>query len=322
MTDGLRSCFADDIRALVAEKHALGYPYVQSARHLALFDGMCADRFPDETELTREVAMAWAERRDGEHPNTQIRRISPVRALAEMMNRRGVAAFVIPRGVPAHEVDYVPYIYTRSEMASLIGAADEMAALATGSRETKRLMLPCVIRLLYATGMRHGEARVLKRGDVDLRRGEITVQPGKNGSGRLVYISDEVAGYLERYDEVAGNREWFFEGEAGRSPAKSWLQQSFLALKYLAGIEEAGVAKRVHDIRHTFCVHRLDAWVREGRDVKAMLPYLSTYIGHKSIEATDYYLHLVPEFYGDYAALTAHRELLVPDFGGLDEQGC
>lgn len=315
----LKSGLAAEISSLISEKNALGYPYEQSSRHLAAFDAMCAERFPGEESLTREMAMAWAERRDGEHPNSQIRRISPVRALAEHMARKGISAFVIPRGVPAHEVDYVPYIYTRAEMAALIGAADDMAASARGSREAKRAMLPCVIRLLYATGMRHGEARLLRRDDVDLRSGEITVRPGKNGSGRLVYVSDEMTEHLARYDDAAGERDWFFANAAGNHPASSWLQQSFLALKYLAGIEEPGVTKRVHDIRHTFCVHRLDDWVREGRDVNAMLPYLSAYIGHRSVEATDYYLHLVPEFFGDFAELTAHRAVVIPNLGGCDE---
>ena len=310
-----RSGLAAEIKSLIAEKNALGYPYEQSSRHLAVFDAVCAERFPGEDSLTREMAMTWAKRREGEHPNSQIRRISPVRALAEHMDRKGLDAFVIPRGVPAHEVDYVPYIYTRAEIAALIGAADDMASSARMSRVTKRMMLPCVIRLLYATGMRHGEARMLKRADVDLDSGEITVRPGKNGSGRLVYVSDEVAGHLARYDDIAGERDWFFAGATGNHPASSWLQQSFLALKYLAGVEEPGVTKRVHDIRHTFCVHRLDDWVREGRDVNAMLPYLSAYIGHSSVEATDYYLHLVPEFYGDFAELTAHRANAIPDLG-------
>ena len=315
----LRSALADEIRALISEKNALGYPYVQSARHLAAFDEMCAEHYPGESSLTREMAMAWAKRRDGEHPNTQIRRISPVRALAERMARNGVDAFVIPRGVPAHEVDYVPYIYTREEVGALMGAADTMASTARGSHEAKRLMLPCVIRLLYTTGMRHGEARSLARGDVDLANGEITIRPGKNGSGRLVYVSDEMAAHLARYDGAAGEREWFFAGATGKRPASSWLQQSFLALKYLAGVEEPGVTKRVHDLRHTFCVHKLDDWVREGRDVNAMLPYLSAYIGHGSIEATDYYLHLVPEFHGDLSGMTAHRSKAIPRLGGHGE---
>ena len=314
----LRSGLAPHIEALIAEKNALGYPYVQSARHLAAFDALCSERFPDETSLTRDMAMLWAERREGESASTQARRVSPVRALGEHMSRRGLDAFVIPRGVPAHESDYVPYIYTRDEVASLIGAADEMASAARGRDASKRAMLPCVVRLLYSTGMRHGEARLLRRADVDLTSGVLSVATSKSGKGRLVPVSDEMAEHLRIYDDSAGRREWFFESTRATHHAKSWLQQSFLSLKYLAGIEEPGVRKRVHDLRHTFCVHRLDDWVREGRDVSAMLPYLSAYVGHSSIESTDYYLHLVPDFFGEYAQLTERRSSAVPGLGEGD----
>ena len=247
----LRSGLAPHIEALIAEKNALGYPYVQSARHLAAFDALCSERFPDETSLTRDMAMLWAERREGESASTQARRVSPVRALGEHMSRRGLDAFVIPRGVPAHESDYVPYIYTRDEVASLIGAADEMASAARGRDASKRAMLPCVVRLLYSTGMRHGEARLLRRADVDLTSGVLSVATSKSGKGRLVPVSDEMVEHLRSYDDSAGRREWFFESTRATHHAKSWLQQSFLSLKYLAGIEEPGVRKRVHDLRNT-----------------------------------------------------------------------
>lgn len=36
-------------------------------------------------------------------------------------------------------------------------------------------------------------------------------------------------------------------------------------------------------------------WIRQGDDIAVMLPYLSTYMGHTSLEDTAYYVHLVPE---------------------------
>ena len=42
---------------------------------------------------------------------------------------------------------------------------------------------------------------------------------------------------------------------------------------------------------------RLNLWVQEGKDLNACLPYLSLYMGHTHLTATDYYLHLVPEFF-------------------------
>ena len=55
----------------------------------------------------------------------------------------------------------------------------------------------------------------------------------------------------------------------------------------------AGIAEpfpRPHDFRHTFAVSRVAAWYEQGRDVNALLPALSTYLGHSSVEHTRLYL--------------------------------
>ncbi len=41
----------------------------------------------------------------------------------------------------------------------------------------------------------------------------------------------------------------------------------------------------------------MNQWVREHKDLAAYLPYLSMYLGHEHLTETDYYLHLVPEFF-------------------------
>ena len=52
---------------------------------------------------------------------------------------------------------------------------------------------------------------------------------------------------------------------------------------------------RLHDLRHSFAVHRLTAWYQAGADVQQLLPYLSTYLGHVDVAATQVYLTLTPE---------------------------
>jgi len=52
---------------------------------------------------------------------------------------------------------------------------------------------------------------------------------------------------------------------------------------------------RIHDLRHTFAVHRLLAWYRDGKDVNARLPYLATYMGHVDVHSTQVYLQATPE---------------------------
>jgi integrase/recombinase XerD len=50
-------------------------------------------------------------------------------------------------------------------------------------------------------------------------------------------------------------------------------------------------------LRHAYAVARLNHWIAEGKDIGAYLPYLSMYMGHVNQADTDYYLHLVPEFF-------------------------
>jgi site-specific recombinase XerD len=52
---------------------------------------------------------------------------------------------------------------------------------------------------------------------------------------------------------------------------------------------------RIHGLRHTFAVHRLLAWYRDGADVNARLPWLATYMGHVDIGSTHVYLHPTAE---------------------------
>jgi site-specific recombinase XerD len=48
-------------------------------------------------------------------------------------------------------------------------------------------------------------------------------------------------------------------------------------------------------MRHSFAVRRLTTWYQQGADVQALLPTLSTYLGHASIVSTQVYLTMTPE---------------------------
>ena len=54
---------------------------------------------------------------------------------------------------------------------------------------------------------------------------------------------------------------------------------------------------RIHDLRHTFAVHRLLQWYDDDskEDINVKLPFLSTYMGHVKITSTQIYLHATNE---------------------------
>ena len=76
------------------------------------------------------------------------------------------------------------------------------------------------------------------------------------------------------------------------------LQANFRRIRQRADIRRLDGGRyqpRIHDLRHTFAVHRLVAWYREGAEVQRWLPHLSVYLGHACMASTSVYLSMTPE---------------------------
>lgn len=52
-----------------------------------------------------------------------------------------------------------------------------------------------------------------------------------------------------------------------------------------------------------------------GKDVAALLPYLSRYMGHAGLESTYYYVHTSPDFMDTYAHITREGGSVLPEVG-------
>ena len=55
---------------------------------------------------------------------------------------------------------------------------------------------------------------------------------------------------------------------------------------------------RIHDLRHSFAVATVVDWYRDGLDTTALLPRLSTYLGHVDPTTTYWYPSASPELLG------------------------
>src|SRR5262249_39746577 len=156
-----------------------------------------------------------------------------------------------------------------------------------------------LIGLLYATGLRIGEALNLTLSDIDLKRRVIEVREGKFKKSRYVPISPSTAKHLRVYLEKRCQA-----GFSTASDAPAFLNiigtkhghPGFVTL-FLEILRDIGLrgpkgqpGPRIHDLRHTFAVHRLLAWYRQGANLAAKLPLLSTYLGHSTITGTEIYL--------------------------------
>ena len=106
-----------------------------------------------------------------------------------------------------------------------------------------------------------------------------------------------------------GGNSVFFAARTGHPITLQQLEKSFTRLRKHTGIERPAHARwqpRLHDLRHTFAVHRLIAWYREGANVQACLPLLASYLGHVNLSGTQTYLTMTPELLAAASARFEH----------------
>lgn len=305
---GFISGLAAPIRSLLELKHAIGLPYQTSERHLRAFDSMCARDYPGQGVLTRQMAMAWAAGRPGEHVNAQMRRITPVRQLAKHMAGEGAAAYVIPPGIPGKQVRYRPHIFTHAQLRAIFDAADRIQASPFGGR--RHLIIAVIFRMIYCLGLRPGEARRLHRNDVDLARGTVRIRESKGHTDRLVFMSTDLHEYCRRYDAAIRahhpDRVPFFPNRRGQFYNHSSINYWFHEMLNAADPAVAAVPgspPRPYDLRHAHVIAIVNRWARAGQDPEALVPYLSLHLGHANTEDTWYYFHLAADFHPDLRAL-------------------
>ena len=76
------------------------------------------------------------------------------------------------------------------------------------------------------------------------------------------------------------------------------VRNAFERIRDLAGVKRTDGSRyqpRLHDLRHSFAVHRLTEWYRSGKDVNRLLNSLSAYLGHDHISNTSVYLSMTDD---------------------------
>ena len=226
------SNFKPYIEKLIEEKQATGYSYETSARKLKCFDRFCRKYYPEETILTKEIAMHWAEHRNDEHINNVPRRITPVRQLAKYMNSIGMEAYVIAQGIPGKMIRYVPHIFTGKELSAFFFQTDRCKFCRQSP--ARHLVIPTVFRVIYCCGLRSSEARLLKVDEVDLETGALKIRNSKGTKDRAVMLSEDVLKLCQKYhkkvDKIFPGRTWFFPNRHGDHygvSSFSWIFHSY-----------------------------------------------------------------------------------------------
>lgn len=300
--DVMNSYFKKYLCGMIRQQQAFGYKYENQISMLIAFDRFMCERYPDQNELTKEIAEAWVEE-NGIYGERARRRALIIRQFGEYLQQKGISAYLHPKRKYRAPEKYIPYIFTQEQIKSLFYYADE-AALQRKQGKTHRMM-PMILKILYGCGLRRSEAMNLKKRDFDLEIGVLKIWDSKNHKDRLIPMSsslwEQTIQFVQKYGKDMPPEAYLFS-ETGETPFSSEIiYNRFRDILFECGIPHRGkgYGPRLHDLRHTFAVHSLKQLADSGEDLYTILPVLSKYLGHSSVSATQYYLRLTSEMYPD-----------------------
>lgn len=288
----------------VQEKRAVGCLYNTEAKKMSEFSRFTLTfDFPQNT-LPKEVVQAWIAKRPTDSDRNQYARFSLISQFAQYMERLGYPAYVPKRDeIGKLHKRFIPYIFSHEEIRAFFEAVDSMRCPPKSCAPRRRQIMPVLFRMLYCCGLRVSEATNLLASDVDLEHGILIIRNSKFGKTRYVPMSAELTAVCIAYADGRpvgqAGADWFFAAPDGGHYSDRAIYSIFRDLLWEAGISHGGRGNgpRLHDFRHTFCVHSLQRWTMQGLDPTTLLPRLAAYLGHNDFSATEQYLRMTAEAY-------------------------
>lgn len=283
------------LRKLLDYRSATGYATETYRVTLQPFVDFCKTNFSERGEITKDMVDRWLEYKSYS-TNSQISFIACLRNFSRYINFLGQRAYIPDEDYTLRMVVYEPYLPSDYEMEVLFDAIDSL-------KPTKRhgvvyhndIVAPPLFRMMYCCGMRPSEPLHLKKDDVNLETGDIYIRETKQHKDRHIVMSQDMLDLCRKYDQLSKkDRTWFFDKNNTKFNTK-WMTKLFQRTWKQSGLDRNGKIPRPYDLRHLFATKNIIRWMDEKKDINNLIPYLSTYLGHASLESTFYYIHLIPE---------------------------
>jgi integrase/recombinase XerD len=224
--------------------------------------------------------------------------------------REKISGFVMPGARGGGRTTFLPYIYSRAELRRLIREIPNTQKGCSVDVDTFRTTL----FFLYGTGAFVSEVLRLRCKDVNLKSKQVTLYSEKFALGRMLPIGDDLCKILRLYSKGHNSGSdpngFFLRTCGGKRIESSILSARFRKIRIACGVSRSGGSRlqpRLHDLRHTFAVHRLTTWLKHGANMHQMIPILSAYLGQVGLASAERYLQLTPERFRTQLKLLSPR---------------
>ena len=205
---------------------------------------------------------------------TRKRKLASIRGFLKFLKDNGIIF-----GNPADTIEGP----IREERDPAILMKTEYKALLQVAGENPRDF--AIVMLFLQSGLRVSELVKLTLGDVSFETKEITVRQGKGRKDRVVPLIGQASEALKIYLDVRPVSAEYDNVFLARN--KTSMDQRTVRYRIHKYYQEAGIKKKasVHTLRHTFSTHQVASGLP--------LPQLKEILGHRKLETTYKYVHLV-----------------------------
>ena len=213
--------------------------------------------------------------------STALRRLSSTRSFYIFLKKEGHYVGNIPDIETPKKPKHLPNCLSEEEVEALLNAPDLESP--SGIRDK------AMLETMYSSGLRVSELLQLKKGQVNLSKGVITVF-GKGAKERKVPLSDYAIEYIRKYMTEVRNKsehkgsEYLFLSKKGEPISRVYFFKQVRKYSEFAGIS---TVVSPHTLRHSFATHLLNHGA-QLRIVQGML-------GHTNIATTQIYTHVSSE---------------------------
>lgn len=296
------SVIAPYIDGLLNEKRVNGFKYETEELTLNRLDRYCTEKGLTSLEITKEFLADWLQQSETEGPAQLKKRVCTTRQLMIYMYCSGEKVYVPHNTVKRTQP--IPHIFDDLENKAFFRELDAYQPKNHGHAEVRlHGEYRQLFRLYCCCGLRNTEACGIATEDVDLVNGILRILDAKGRKDRLVYMSDDLTESCRLYHSWLVNvlgyePRWFFPACNPENPlSNDQIDAVFNRFWSKTKYASCNNKPTPHDFRFTFVVKRMNAWAEAGLDLKVMMPYLSRYLGHKSVSETYYYYFLVNDAY-------------------------
>ena len=247
--------------------------------------------------ITKEIVEDYARINSNLSPNTIARNMGVFREFCKYLKLQKVEAYQIPNGIyTRNSNNYIPYIFSKKEMKNIYNSLNSVLN-SYRYNYYRKTIYPLIIKIIYQTGMRIGEVLSLKINDYDIENGILYIKDPKNNIERLICLPKNIIVELNNY--ISKFNYLFTENNVIFNAKSNAIEKYFYKVLKEVNINRTNTGPRLHDLRHTFVVHRIEKYAKEQVDFNAMLPVLQAHLGHQSLSSLTYYFHMTEHILKD-----------------------